>query len=126
MFANQYDPKRNTSNESLVVYFSKSLEGDWQAHPLNPLVVNICNSRPAGKIFTQGEKLIMPTQNCALRYGHSTNFNEIEITETHFSMKKIATFSPNYPNWKQQNLGSHTRNEDSGTVITDGHHYIDK
>lgn len=123
LFANQYDPKRNTSNELLVVYFSKSLEGDWQAHPLNPLVINICNSRPAGKFFTQGKKLIMPTQNCALRYGSSTNFNEIDITESHFSMKKIATLSPS---WKQQNLGSHTWNEDSGTVITDGHHYIDR
>ena len=123
LFANEYHPKRNTSNESLVIYFSKSLEEPWQAHLINPVAINIYNSRSAGNLFEYEGKLIMPTQNCALHDGHSTNFNEIEVSESHFSMKKIGQLEPH---WKLKNLGSHTWNQDNGTVITDGHHYINR
>ncbi len=122
LFANKYQPNRDTSNECLVVYFSDSLTGEWHAHPLNPLVTNITNSRPAGKLFEHDGKLILPTQNCALRYGYAINFNEIEISKTHFSMKRVSGLSPD---WHKNNLGSHTWNSDGETVVIDGHHYID-
>ena len=123
LFANQYEPKRNTSNEKLVVYFSENLRGPWQAHPMNPLTTDITNSRPAGKIFNQKNKLILPTQNCALRYGNALNFNEIEISKTYFSMEKISTLSPH---WHHSNLGSHTWNSNNQSIIIDGHRYIDR
>ncbi len=121
LFANRYHPERNTSNECLVVYFSDDLLSPWTAHPQNPLTVDISNSRPAGKIFNIGSKLILPTQNCAIRYGYGINFNETEISKTHFSMKKVDSLSPT---WLKGNLGSHTWNEDNGVVITDAHRYI--
>ena len=122
LFANQYRANRDTSNECLVVYFSDTLIGEWQPHPLNPLATNITNSRPAGKLFEHQGKLILPTQNCALRYGHAINFNEVQISKTHFSMKRISGLSPD---WRKNNLGSHTWNSDGETIIIDGHHYID-
>ena len=122
LFANRYHAKRNTSNERLVVYFSDDLLGPWAPHPQNPLTINISNSRPAGKIFSIKNKLIMPTQNSAIRYGHAINFNEIEVSKTHFSMKKIDELSPQ---WLKNNLGSHTWNEEGDIVITDAHRHID-
>ncbi len=122
LFANRYHAERNTSNECLVVYFADDLLGPWLPHPQNPLTINISNSRPAGKIFKAKNKLIMPTQNSAVRYGHGINFNEIEISKTHFSMKKVNSLSPS---WLKHNLGSHTWNEDNGVVITDAHRHID-
>lgn len=122
LFCNQYQKKRNTSNEQLVVYFSDNIRGPWQSHPLNPLAMNITNSRPAGKIFEHENKLILPTQNCARRYGHIINFNIIIISKTQFSMEKISSLSPK---WQKGNLGSHTWNSNKNIVITDAHRYID-
>jgi len=123
LFANQYNKERNTSNESLVVYFSDSLTGPWKEHPLNPIKTNICNSRPAGKVFEHDGTLILPTQNSARRYGYSTNFNSIEISQTHCAIKKINELKPN---WKKGNLGSHTWNQMDDITIIDGHRYIDR
>ena len=123
LFANQYEPNRDTSNECLVVYYSESLFGPWTAHPLNPLTTNICNSRPAGNLFHHQNKLILPTQNCAVRYGHGINFNEITISKNNFSMKKINQLNPD---WLTNNLGSHTWNGNKKYVVTDAHRYIQR
>lgn len=121
LLANRYNQKRNTSNECLVIYYADSLDGEWLEHPLNPITINIANSRPAGKIFQHNEKLIMPTQNSAKSYGYSVNFNQIDISPTHFCMEKIAEL---LPHWHKGNLGTHTWNQLDDLTVIDGNRYI--
>ncbi|NKB78244.1 MAG: hypothetical protein GKR96_14725 [Gammaproteobacteria bacterium] len=121
LFANKLNSQRTSSNELLCVFFSESIYGPWTPHPHNPVASDITNSRPAGNVFKHEGKLILPTQNCAPRYGYAVNFNEIDISKDHFSMKRVAGLAPD---WKKGNLGSHTWNEDNGVIVTDGHRYI--
>ena len=63
----------------------------------------------------------MPTQNSAKSYGYSVNFNTIEISPNHFSMKKIAEL---LPSWHKGNLGTHTWNQLDNLTIIDGNRHI--
>ena len=123
LFANKYTPERKTSNEELHIFYSDSLLGGWKSHPLNPVAVDICNSRPAGNLFLHDGKLIMVNQNCSLRYGHSMTFNEITLSKTFFDRKVVKMTNPN---WLKGNLGTHTWNREGEVVIFDGHRYIEQ
>ena len=105
------------SNELMLYYSDNPLSQSWVSHPLNPIVCNIKNARPAGKIFQMNNKIIRPAQNCYKIYGNGVSFNEIiKLNENEYEEKQIEFFTPN---WKNHMIGLHTFNYDTGFTVID-------
>ncbi len=86
-----------STNDQLLLYFTDELmTGKWLAHPKNPVVTNIANCRPAGRVFEQNGKLYRPAQNNAsFQYGYGICINEIEVlTETMYQEKVVVQYLP--------------------------------
>jgi hypothetical protein len=55
--------------EELYIYHGPTPLGPWTPHRLNPVKRDVRSSRPAGRIFKQGDYLYRPVQDCSKRYG---------------------------------------------------------
>lgn len=109
MFANIIENDGASPHDELSLFYSKDIiSGDWQPHPKNPIVSDCKNSRPAGKIFNDNGVLYRPSQDCATRYGHGFNINEIRLLDTKNYDESIATSVK--PNWERNIIGTHTFN----------------
>lgn len=86
-----------SSNDQLFLYYSENLlSNEWIAHPQNPIITDIGNCRPAGRIFEKNGKLYRPAQNnAAKQYGYGLNINEIELlTEIEYKEKRVFQVVP--------------------------------
>ena len=105
------------SNELMLFYSDNPLSKDWNPHHLNPVVSDITNARPAGKIFEMNEKIIRPAQNCFQVYGNGFSFNEIiKLNENQYEEKQLELFQAD---WKNDLIGLHTFNYDHGCTVID-------
>ena len=105
------------SNELMLFYSDNPLSKDWNPHPLNPIVSDITNARPAGKIFQMNDKIIRPAQNCFQIYGNGFSLNEIiKLNENEYEEKQLELFKPD---WKNDLIGLHTFNHDHGCTVID-------
>ncbi len=102
----------------LHLFFAETLlTTRWYSHPLNPIVGDMTNARPAGQIFHHNGKLYRPSQNCQKHYGSSININEICcLTETDYKEKKVASIQPD---WEPGIEGTHTYNHTGGLTVVD-------
>ena len=69
-------------SDELFLFHADSLLGPWAPHPMNPLVSDVRNARPAGALFVSGSKLFRPAQNGAVSYGHAISVNEVTSLTT--------------------------------------------
>ena len=105
------------SNELMLFYSDSPLSKNWYPHPLNPVVSDIANARPAGKIFKMNDKIIRPAQNCFQVYGNGFSFNEIiKLNENQYEEKQLELFQAD---WKNDLIGLHTFNYDHGCTVID-------
>lgn len=104
--------------EELHAYYAHSVTSDhWTPHPGNPVVVSSTHSRPAGRIFQDGDCLVRPSQDCSTRYGYAIQFNRIDrLDETGYAEGPAIRFEP--PKGSAI-LGTHTYNEAGGLVVID-------
>lgn len=95
LFANIEEEGGSSWDTLHLFYANNPLSTDWKAHPKNPIIQNIENSRPAGRIFKQGNKLIRPAQDCSVRYGYATKFNHIKtLSKTEYQEELLNSFKP--------------------------------
>jgi len=115
------DVKGSFYGDELYLFWSDDLfSQQWNSHPLNPIISGVATARPAGKIFVHNNRLYRPSQDCSVRYGHCTNFNEItELSEQAYSEKKVSAITPN---WDKQVLGTHTFNQEGNLTIVDAYY----
>ncbi len=94
-------------NVALYLFSRDDLfSGEWKAHPLNPIISDVKNARPAGSIFTKNGKLFRPSQDCSKDYGYGFDLNEIEILSgTDYSERKILSTRPD---WDKEIRATHT------------------
>jgi hypothetical protein len=118
LFANVITNKGASSDE-LFLFFSDTLLNDkWMSHPLNPVVSDVRQSRPAGKPFVFNNKLYRPSQNCSVRYGFGMKINQIiELSETKY--KEIVVDSI-LPAWDKKIIATHTLNSIGKLTVIDG------
>lgn len=103
--------------ELFLFYADDLFSGKWRSHPQNPIITDINQSRPAGRVFEHDGKLIRPSQDCSGGYGKAVNMNLIvTLNETNYEEKKITRISPD---WDSKLIGMHTFNSDSGFYILD-------
>ena len=63
----------------LLLFRAERLDGDWIAHPLNPICADVRFARGAGRIFRSGSRLVRPAQDGSISYGGSMSFRSIEV-----------------------------------------------
>jgi hypothetical protein len=86
---------RKSSDINLHLFYADTLMGEWTPHKLNPIITSIKSSRPAGTIFTYGEKLYRPAQNSSKTYGGSiTIFEVIELTTENYIEQAVEQILP--------------------------------
>jgi hypothetical protein len=107
----------------LFLYYSDDIfSTDWKPHPDNPIVSDIRNARPAGKIFIYDKKIYRPSQDCSGRYGRAFNLNQIvTLTETTYEEVFISRTEPD---WEPTLKGTHTFNFDKDVIVLDAYTYL--
>jgi hypothetical protein len=106
------------ANANLSIFYSDSLFSDnWISHPKNPISKKSSNSRMAGNIFTENNKLFRPAQNCKADYGKELNINE--ITELGPSVYKEQLSFTIKPDKKYNAVCTHTINYSKSYVLRD-------
>lgn len=107
-----------TVNTHLYLRYADTPEGPWIEHPQNPVKIDVSSARPAGSLFFKNDKLYRPAQNCMIAYGHHIVLNEVtELSETHFTEKKIKLLGPLHTQPYTQGL--HTINSDGQYTVLD-------
>lgn len=104
--------------DELFLFFSDELFTEsWKPHPLNPIVSDVKNARPAGRIFERGGKLYRPAQNCSKVYGFGFNINEVSVlNEVDYRESTVTTVKPN---WDRKIQAIHTFNSDGALAMVD-------
>jgi hypothetical protein len=103
------------------LFWSDSLDGKWRMHPGSPISSSVRNSRSAGNLFYQQGRLLRPTQDCAVRYGHSMTLNEVRrLSPVEFEEVPVDTIQPD---WMPGLLATHTLNASSGLEVIDALRY---
>jgi len=100
----------------MLFYTDDLLTGDWQPHPLNPVITGIDRARMAGPIYQKDGELFRPSQFGATRYGFGINIAKIHtLSTTDYKESLENRLSPNLQDvW----LGCHTAvHSDEFTVI---------
>jgi hypothetical protein len=105
-------------NTELCLFYSSDFATDkWKSHPMNPIVSDVRNARPAGALFEREGKLYRPAQDCAERYGHSVHINEvITLSESKYAEQAISSIRPE---WDDKIDGVHTFAQCEGITIID-------
>ncbi len=105
------------STELFLFSTDDIFSGKWESHPCNPIVSDVRNARPAGKIFMEDGILYRPSQDCSLRYGRGFNINRIiNLSETQYLEEKIVEVTPS---WDKRLKGAHTFNSDGDFTVID-------
>lgn len=122
MFANIFE-EGGSSHDTLHLYYSSNpIAGSWTPHPSNPIVKNIKNARPAGRIFLSERGWIRPAQDCSQRYGYAINFNRIIVlNEKEYTETTETTFLP--PKDKKSILATHTWNKMGNLLTSDAQYW---
>ncbi len=107
-----------TSDDELFLFYSDSLlNGNWTPHPQNPIVSDVRNARPAGRVYTQNGRLYRPAQNCAKHYGHGIQIHEIiTLTEDKYEERIKKSI---LPDWNKDLISTHTLNHDNRLTFID-------
>jgi hypothetical protein len=118
LFCNIKENEGASSLDELFLFYSDSLlNGEWTSHPCNPIVSDVSQSRPAGNIFNENDKLYRPSQDSAKGYGYGMKINEIiELNETSY---KEVTIQSIQPNWAKDLISTHTINNTGKLTVID-------
>jgi len=110
--------KEKPVNSNLSLFYSDSFKTDkWKAHPLNPVVSTLNNSRMAGKIFTKDGINYRPSQNCKIDYGKEININKIiTLSPNEYKEEIIETI---YPEKRLHAICTHTINYSENYLLRD-------
>lgn len=107
----------STSDELYLFHSEKLQSSHWQPHPRNPIISDVRQARPAGRLFDFGGRLYRPSQDCSLRYGWALNFSEVQVLTTDEYRETIVTKAE--PNWASDTLAVHTFNMASNLYVMD-------
>jgi hypothetical protein len=107
------------ANSELHLWFAERLGGPWQAHPGNPVKIDVRSARPAGTPFWVAGVLYRPAQDCSDSYGARVTINRV-LTLTPFEFREETAHIVNpdpagkYPN------GLHTVSACGNKTLIDG------
>ena len=107
----------SNSDELFLFYADSPLSNKWKPHPKNPIISDVRQARPAGKIFSSKGHIYRPSQNSSKFYGYGISINKInKITTTEYEETVITSI---LPNWDNKIKRVHTFAYDNGLSIID-------
>ena len=116
IFATLSDGRRSTW-DTLGIFSAPALEGPWEAHPANPVLIDAGSARPAGRMFEYGGVLMRPAQDCRDGYGVGLSLCRIDrLDQTGFAQSVVRRFDPPR-RWGLNGL--HTLNRDGDIEVVD-------
>jgi hypothetical protein len=102
----------------LMLFRSERLDGDWVAHPQNPVCCDVRFARGAGRIIRAGAQLLRPAQDCSISYGGSMSFRTIEVlTDSRYQESTRVALSLRD---SLGMVGPHTYDQSSLNEVIDG------
>jgi hypothetical protein len=105
-------------HDELHLFWADSPRGPFTAHGANPVVSDVRRARPAGMPIVHDGNLYRPSQNNAIRYGHSIMMNRVDVLDPqHYHEVPTRQI---LPEWLPGAIGTHTLNMSDRYVITDG------
>ncbi|MFK9089943.1 hypothetical protein [Bacillus salipaludis] len=131
----QYDNKwwmLTGQSGNLHLFFSDSLEGEWQEHPKSPLITNNNNvTRPGGRVIVDENKIYRYAQDGEPNYGSSVSVFEIkEISEKEYIEEEvniILSGTNSKHDWRKDGMHSIDQlkiKENEWLVAVDGHKLV--
>jgi len=97
----------NDANTNLYLYYSDYFDGQYIAHPANPVKSDVRSSRPAGTPFVINNSLYRPTQDSSITYGGKIAINKIiKLNTLEFEEETLCYIFPFNNNG--YNCGIHT------------------
>ncbi|HRK24255.1 MAG TPA: hypothetical protein PLQ11_04800 [Beijerinckiaceae bacterium] len=85
----------SSDRDQLSLFFAESLEGPWQQHPLNPVVVDAFGARPAGGWQSTPSGWRRPAQDCSGGYGWGLSLRRIDrLDRERFAETELIRFPP--------------------------------
>lgn len=113
----QRHPKATNQDELFIFWTDDLLSGQWKSHPKNPVVNDVKEARPAGRLFFHNGNLYRPSQLSTKHYGHAFNICHIELlSESDYSEKVVTTI---FPEWESRLHSTHTLNFCEGITVSD-------
>jgi hypothetical protein len=92
--------------ELFLFYSNELITNQWISHPLNPIISDVKNARPAGRIFKNNGKIYRPSQDCSKYYGWGINLNEVvTLSDTDYLENTVLKIRPE---WDKKIVGVHT------------------
>lgn len=104
--------------DELFLYYSENPLGPWVAHKRNPVVTDVRNARPAGRIFQSDGVWMRPAQDCSGLYGRAIVIMEIVRINPHEYIEK--EYVRIEPQWFKNLIGTHTLNTEGSLTVIDG------
>jgi hypothetical protein len=115
LFINQKAHPACLPFDELNLYWTDNLENpQWHAHPQNPIVSDVRESRPAGRLFEKENVWYRPAQDSGIRYGHQIKLQKvIKWSKSEYEEETFQVIQASDPA-----LGIHTWNRtESGTWV---------
>jgi hypothetical protein len=101
--------------DALGLFYAADLFGEWEPHPLNPVLVDASAARPGGAMVVQEGRLRRVAQDCRERYGGGIVLADVEqLDPENYAQTVRAVLAPP-PGLGA--LGAHTLNT-SGEIET--------
>lgn len=105
-------PRSNPNGNTLIIY--KWQEGKFVPYSQHEFEENI--ARMSGMFFHYNDKLVRPTQECNVQYGHAITLQETSVSDGIIDFSEIRRIYSVHP---QLTVGSHTFNVYKGVIVTD-------
>jgi hypothetical protein len=103
--------------DELHLYHAESPLGPWKAHPRNPVIVDVRNTRPAGRPFVHKGAWYRPAQDCSVSYGGAMVIQRIDrLDSREYHEHTVARLDPS---WAKGLVGTHTINAAAGLTVID-------
>lgn len=119
LFGNVVENPGASSWDELFIFVNDGnlLDGHWTPHPANPIRSDVTCARPAGPLFTSGDRLYRPAQDSRHRYGGALAIHEVEqLSPTEYRERLVDRIAPD---WDPDLEGTHTFAHRPGLTVID-------
>ena len=118
MFTGMKENLGSSNSDELFLFHSDNpLSNDWESHSNNPIISDVRQARPAGKIFSFKDDIYRPSQNSSKFYGYGISVNQINnITKNEYQETIVTSI---LPNWDNNISRVHTFAYDDGLSMID-------
>ena len=110
-------PEHGADIDELHLFWADDLRGPYRSHPQNPIVSDVARARPAGRVFTDGRRLIRPSQDGSRGYGSAIVLNEIvRLDPAGYAERPAGRIEAT---WDARAHGTHTIDHDGAIEVVD-------